>query len=127
MSVGTFRVDRDRIHACRPNPHSAPKAAGAALARPVRSGSLFFGTIRFSLVLGFVLIGSRHIITGRTKMSRRMVLEIFATIFVIAVIAAFLTASNGVDTRSADIQAPPGTTGMARPHWPSPPARIREN
>ena len=48
-------------------------------------------------------------------MTHRTVLAIFATALVIAVIAAFLTTSNSVDTRSANFEAPPGTIGLARP------------
>jgi hypothetical protein len=61
-------------------------------------------------------------------MTHRTVLAVFATVLAIAVIAAFLTTLNNVDTRSANIEAPPGTIGMARPHPPSlPPARIGQN
>ena len=61
-------------------------------------------------------------------MTHRTVLAIFATVLVIAVIAAFLTTLNNVDTRSANIDATPGTIGMARPHPPSlPPARTGQN
>jgi len=55
-------------------------------------------------------------------MTHRTVLAIFATVLAIAIIAAFVTTSENVDTRGANIQTPPGTTGMARPHAPSPPA-----
>jgi hypothetical protein len=54
--------------------------------------------------------------------THRTVLAIFATALVIAVIAAFLTTLQEVDTRSASIEAPPGTIGWARPHPPLPPA-----
>jgi hypothetical protein len=47
-------------------------------------------------------------------MTHRTVLAIFTTVLAIAVIAAFLTTLNNVDTRSANIEAPPGTIGMAR-------------
>jgi uncharacterized protein YraI len=60
-------------------------------------------------------------------MSHRTVLTIYAIALAIAVIAAFLTTFNDVDTRNANVQAPPGTTGMARPHAPSPPARTEQN
>jgi uncharacterized membrane protein YidH (DUF202 family) len=52
----------------------------------------------------------------------RTALAIFATALVIAVLAAFLTMLDNVDTRSARIEAPPGTIGLARPHPPLPPA-----
>ena len=45
-------------------------------------------------------------------MTHRTVLAIFATALVIAVIAAFLTTSNNVDTRSANFEAPPGTVWL---------------
>lgn len=60
-------------------------------------------------------------------MSHRAVLAIFAIAVVIAVAVAFLTTSNDVETRSASIQAPPGTTGLARPHAPLRPVRPDEN
>ena len=61
-------------------------------------------------------------------MTHRTVLAAFATVLAIAVIAAFLTTLNNVDTRSANIEAPPGTIGMARPHPPSqPPAHTGLN
>ena len=59
--------------------------------------------------------------------THRTVSAIFATAFVIAVIAAFLTALRNVDTRSASMEAPPGTTGLARPHPPLPPAHTNQN
>ena len=46
--------------------------------------------------------------------THRTVLAIFATALVIAVIAAFLTTLDKVDTRSASIEAPPGAIGLAR-------------
>ena len=56
-------------------------------------------------------------------MSHRTVLIVFATTLVVAVLAAFLTTSNDVDSRSANFQAPPGATGLARPRrrcqWPA--------
>jgi hypothetical protein len=60
-------------------------------------------------------------------MSHRTVLIIYAMALAVAVIAVFLTSLNDVDTRSASFQTPPGTTGMARPHAPLPPARIEQN
>ena len=59
--------------------------------------------------------------------THRTALAIFATALVIAVIAAFLTTSQNVDTRSASMEAPPGTMGLARPHPPLPPARTSQN
>ena len=59
--------------------------------------------------------------------THRTVLAIFATALVIAVIAAFLTTLNNVDTRSANFEAPPGTIGLARPHPPLPPPRTSQN
>ena len=59
--------------------------------------------------------------------THRTVLAIFATALVIAVIAAFLTTLDKVDTRSASIEAPPGAIGLARPHPPLPPAPTSQN
>jgi hypothetical protein len=59
--------------------------------------------------------------------TRRTVLAFFATALAIAVIAAFLTTLHNVDTRSAGIEAPPGTIGLARPHPPLPPAHTGQN
>jgi hypothetical protein len=53
--------------------------------------------------------------------THRTVLAIFATALLIAVVAAFLTTFRNVETRSASIEAPPGTIGLARPHPPLPP------
>ena len=58
--------------------------------------------------------------------THRTVLAIFIAL-VIAVIAAFLTTLYNVDTRSASVEAPPGTIGLARPHPPLPPAHIGQN
>ena len=57
-------------------------------------------------------------------MGHRTVLIVFAITLVVAVLAAFLTTSNDVDSRSANFQAPPGATGLARPRAPLPMARI---
>jgi hypothetical protein len=54
-------------------------------------------------------------------------LAIFAAALVIATIAAFLTTSNNVDTRSASMEVPPGTMGLARPHPPLTPAHAGRN
>jgi hypothetical protein len=59
--------------------------------------------------------------------THRTVLGIFATALLIAVIAAFLTTLRNGDTRSASIDAPPGTIGLARPHPPLPPAPASQN
>jgi uncharacterized membrane protein YidH (DUF202 family) len=59
--------------------------------------------------------------------THRTVLAIFATALVIAVIAAFLTTLDKVDTRSASIEAPPGTIGLARPHPSLPRAPTSQN
>jgi hypothetical protein len=42
----------------------------------------------------------------------------FAIAATIAILVAFVTTLARVDTRMADNQTPPGTTGMARPHPP---------
>lgn len=45
-------------------------------------------------------------------------LAIFAFVLAIAVIAAFITTIEGVDTKQARNIEQPGTTGLARPHPP---------
>jgi hypothetical protein len=62
-----------------------------------------------------------------TLMMNRTALAIFAAALVVAIIAAFLTTLHNGDTRSASIDAPPGTIGLARPHPPLPPAHTDQN
>jgi hypothetical protein len=59
--------------------------------------------------------------------THRTVSAIFATALLIGAIAAFFTSLQNVDTRSASIEAPPGTIGLARPHPPLPPAHATQN
>ena len=59
--------------------------------------------------------------------THRTVLAIFASALIIAVIAAFFTTLHNVDTRSASVEAPPGTIGLARHHPPLPPAHTGQN
>jgi hypothetical protein len=42
----------------------------------------------------------------------------FAVAFALVVVAAFVTTMHGVDTRTANNYAAPGTTGLAHPHAP---------
>jgi hypothetical protein len=60
-------------------------------------------------------------------MNTRTASAIFATALVIVVFVAFLTTLHNVDTRSASIEAPPGTIGLARPHPPLPPAHTSQH
>jgi hypothetical protein len=50
--------------------------------------------------------------------TRVAILAIFAAILAVAIIAAFITTLDGVDTRHASDIPQPGTIGLARPHAP---------
>ena len=50
--------------------------------------------------------------------ARAVVMAIFAVILAVAMIAAFITTIEGVDTKQASNVAQPGTTGLAHPHPP---------
>lgn len=50
--------------------------------------------------------------------SHRTSVVLFAVAVVIAVLAAFVTTLDGVDTRKASNETPAATTGLARPHPP---------
>lgn len=43
---------------------------------------------------------------------------LFAIAVIVAIFAALVTTLDGVDTRTASNETPPGTTGLARPHPP---------
>jgi len=48
--------------------------------------------------------------------ARAAVIGIFAVILAVAIIAAFITTLEGVDTRHAGNVTQPGTIGLAKPH-----------
>ena len=48
----------------------------------------------------------------------RTAITIFAVALTLALIAAFVTTVEQVDTRYANNEAQPGTIGLARPHAP---------
>jgi hypothetical protein len=50
--------------------------------------------------------------------ARAAVKAIFAVILAVAIIAAFITTLEGVDTRHANNVTQPGTIGLAKPHPP---------
>ncbi len=50
--------------------------------------------------------------------SHRTALILFAVAMIIAILAAFVTTLERVDTRTANNATPPGTTGLAKPHPP---------
>jgi hypothetical protein len=50
--------------------------------------------------------------------SHRTVVVLFAVAMIIAILAAFVTTLERVDTRTATNETPPGTTGLAKPHPP---------
>jgi hypothetical protein len=50
--------------------------------------------------------------------ARAAVMAIFAVILVVAIMAAFVTTLEGIDTRDAGNVTQPGTIGLAKPHPP---------
>jgi hypothetical protein len=50
--------------------------------------------------------------------SHRTAATLFAAAVLIAMIAAFITTVEQVDTRHANYQVTPGTIGLAKPHPP---------
>ncbi|MBR0859558.1 hypothetical protein [Bradyrhizobium liaoningense] len=50
--------------------------------------------------------------------SHRNAVVLFAVAMIIAILAAFVTTLERVDTRTASNEAPPGALGLARPHPP---------
>jgi hypothetical protein len=50
--------------------------------------------------------------------SHRTAVSLFAVAVTIAMVAAFVTTLERVDTRTANNETPPGTTGLAKPHPP---------
>jgi hypothetical protein len=50
--------------------------------------------------------------------SHRTAIELFAIALMIAILAAFVTTLERVDTRTANNETAPGTTGLAKPHAP---------
>ena len=50
--------------------------------------------------------------------SHRNAVVLFAVTMIIAILAAVVTTLERVDTRTANNETPPGTTGLARPRPP---------
>jgi hypothetical protein len=50
--------------------------------------------------------------------SRRTAVILFAVAMIIAILAVVVTTLERVDTRTANNETPPGTTGLAKPHLP---------
>jgi hypothetical protein len=50
--------------------------------------------------------------------SHRMALMLFAIAVVIAMVAAFFTTLDRIETKTASNEAPPGATGLAKPRPP---------
>ena len=50
--------------------------------------------------------------------SHRTTILLFAVAVTIAILAGFVTTLERVDTRTANNQTPPGTTGLAKPRPP---------
>jgi len=61
---------------------------------------------------------SRVVLECIAMTNHRTALIIFAVALAIALIAATFTTFENVNTRVASNEAPPGTTGLARPHPP---------
>jgi flagellar basal body-associated protein FliL len=55
---------------------------------------------------------------NNARKSHRTALAIFAVILAVAIIAAFMTTLEGVETKQARNVAQPGTIGLAHPHPP---------
>jgi hypothetical protein len=55
---------------------------------------------------------------SKERSDYRNAVLLFAVAVAIAMLAAFLTTIQRVDTRTADNQTAPGTTGLAKPHAP---------
>ena len=55
---------------------------------------------------------------SQERNNHRITFTLFAVAVAIAVLAAFLTTLERVNTRTASNEAPPGTMGLARPHPP---------
>jgi hypothetical protein len=54
----------------------------------------------------------------RERNNHRTAVVLFAVAVIIAIVAAFVTTLDRIDTRTASNEAPPGTTGPAKPHPP---------
>jgi hypothetical protein len=50
--------------------------------------------------------------------SHRSAVAVFAVAVIIAILAAFVTTLERVDTRTVNNETPPGTTGLAKPRPP---------
>lgn len=50
--------------------------------------------------------------------SHRISVVLFAAAVIVAILAAFATTLDRVDTRTASNETPPGTMGLAKPHPP---------
>ena len=50
--------------------------------------------------------------------SHRTAVRLFAVAVIIAIVAAFFTTLDRIETRTASNEAPPGATGLAKPRPP---------
>ena len=50
--------------------------------------------------------------------SHRTAVRLFAVAVIIAIVAAFFTTLDRIETRTASNEAPPGTTGLSKPRPP---------
>jgi hypothetical protein len=59
--------------------------------------------------------------------ARAVIIAVISFIFSAAILLALVTTIHGIDTRLASNDAPPGTTGLARPHPPLDRARASQH
>jgi hypothetical protein len=55
---------------------------------------------------------------SKERNNHRTAVVLFAVAVIIAIVAAFFTTLDRIDTRTASNETPLGTTGLARPHPP---------
>jgi hypothetical protein len=64
-------------------------------------------------------VGAVAVAMGGLSMSKhRTALVLLAVALAIVIVVAFVTTLERVNTRQASNDAPPGTTGLAKPHEP---------
>ena len=55
---------------------------------------------------------------SKEQNNHRTAVLLFAVAAIVAIVAAFFTTLDRIDTRTASNEAPPGTTGLAKPRPP---------
>jgi hypothetical protein len=59
-----------------------------------------------------------EVLMSKERNNHRTAVVLFAVAVIIAIGAAFVTTLDRIDTRTASTEAPPGATGLAKPHPP---------